>query len=289
MNEPSPPLSSPLVIRDPGRASVHPAAMITSLIRHRQLIVQLTGRELAGRFRGSWLGPLWLGLQPLFMLAVYTFALGYVLKARWGEASNDSPLTYALFLYTGLLTFSIFAETVSRAPTILLENTSFIKKMLFPIEILPVVPLAAALVNFVIGFGILLILRMIIAGPPPLTALLVPLPLIPLVLLTLGLSWFLAALGIFLRDLRQLISVTVSALLFLSPIFYPLSILPDWIRPIMALNPLAPIVGTMRDLLFFGRLPDWWTFGLSVAFCALVAWLGFVWFNKTRRGFADVL
>lgn len=289
MNETGPRLSPPLVVSDPGGGSVHPVAMIASLVRNRQLLARLTERELAGRFRGSWLGPIWLGLQPLFMLAVYTFALGYVLKARWGEAPSDSPLTYALFLYTGLLTFSVFAETISRAPTLLLENTSYIKKMRFPIEILPVVPLAAALVNFAFGFVILLILRVIIEGPPPLTALLVPLPLLPLVLLALGLSWFLAALGVFLRDLRQLIGVLVSALLFLSPIFYPLSILPEWIRPLMALNPLAPIVGTMRDLVFFGRLPDWQTFGLSVAFCALIAWLGFIWFNKTRRGFADVL
>lgn len=289
MNDRPPSLAAPLVVSDPGRAPIRPDAMLASLIANRKLIARLTARDLASRFRGSWLGPIWLGLQPLFMLAVYTFALGYVLRARWSEAGSDSPLIYALFLYTGLLTFSLFSETIARAPGLLLENVSYIKKMRFPIEILPVVPLVAALINFAIGFIILIVLNLLIAGPPPVTALLVPLPLIPLILLTLGLSWLLAALGVFLRDLRQIIGVLVTALLFLSPVLYPMSILPEWIRPVMALNPLAPIVTTMRDLVFFGRLPDWQSYAVSVLFCAVIAWLGFAFFNKTRRGFADVL
>ena len=284
---------TPRVLRqsnaEDGWATLSPKSMLTTVYKHRQLILRMTRRELEGRFKGSRLGILWVILQPLLMLGVYTFAFGVVLQARWGQEASGSPWEYALFLFTGLLVFNVFAELVSRAPSLMLENTSYIKNMVFPTEILPVVSLLAALFNFAIGFAVLMVLYLVQRGLPPITTLLVALPLLPLCLLTLGLSWFLSALGVYVRDLRQLIAIVIPALMFLSPLFYPVSILPEAVRPIIMLNPLAPTIESMRELVFYGRLPNWGSYLLGVAASAAVAWLGYIWFVKTRRGFADVV
>jgi lipopolysaccharide transport system permease protein len=284
------PLSGPkLEIRTPGRASIAPTAIARLLVCNRALISRLARRELEARYRGSRLGVTWIVLMPLLMLAVYTFAFGFVLQARWGQSGEASPGSYALFLFSGLVVFNLFAETVARAPGLLLENVSYIKKMMFPLEILPVVAVLVALVNAAIGFALLLVMHLVLQGPPPVTAALVLVPLVPLVLLVLGATWFLAALGVYLRDLRQAVGVGVNALMFLSPVFYPLSLLPDNIRQIVQLNPLAPIIETTRDLVFFGVRPDWPAYGIATMASAAIAWLGFAWFAKTRRGFADVV
>lgn len=272
-----------------GWATLSPKSMLTSVYRNRQLILRMARRELEGRFKGSRLGILWVILQPLLMLAVYTFAFGVVLQARWGQEASGSPWEYALFLFTGLLIFNVFAELVSRAPSLMLENTSYIKNMVFPTEILPVVSLLVALFNFAIGFVVLMVLYLMQRGLPPVTTLLVALPLLPLCLFTLGLAWFFSALGVYVRDLRQIVAILIPALMFLSPLFYPVSILPEAVRPVIMLNPLAAIIESMRELVFYGRLPDWRSYLIGVAASAVVAWLGYIWFVKTRRGFADVI
>jgi lipopolysaccharide transport system permease protein len=272
-----------------GWATLSPKSMLTSVYTNRQLILRMARRELEGRFKGSRLGILWVILQPLLMLAVYTFAFGVVLQARWGQDSSGSPWEYALFLFTGLLVFNVFAEVVGRAPALMLENTSYIKNMVFPTEILPVVALLVALFNFAVGFVVLIVLYLVQRGLPPLTSLFIVLPLLPLGLFTLGLAWFFSALGVYVRDLRQLVAILIPALMFLSPLFYPVSILPETVRPFIMLNPLAPIIESMRDLVFFGRMPEWRSYLIGVAGSAFIAWLGFIWFVKTRRGFADVV
>lgn len=141
-----------------GLATLSPKSMLTSVYKHRQLILRMARRELEGRFKGSRLGIFWVILQPLLMLAVYTFAFGVVLQARWGQDTSGSPWEYALFLFTGLLIFNVFADLVGRAPSLMLENTSYIKNMVFPTEILPVVSLLVALFNFAIGFVVLMVL-----------------------------------------------------------------------------------------------------------------------------------
>lgn len=272
-----------------GWATLSPKSMLMSVYTHRQLILRMARRELEGRFKGSRLGILWVILQPLLMLAVYTFAFGVVLQARWGQEASGSPWEYALFLFTGLLIFNVFAELVARAPSLMLENTSYIKNMVFPTEILPVVGLLVALFNFAVGFVVLMVLYLAQRGLPPMTTLLVALPLLPLCLFTLGLAWFFSALGVYVRDLRQIVAILIPALMFLSPLFYPISILPEAVRPIIMLNPLAAIIESMRELVFYGRLPDWRSYLIGVAASAAVAWLGYIWFVKTRRGVADVV
>lgn len=272
-----------------GWAGVTPIAMLSTIWTHRRVILRMAGRELESRFKGSRLGFLWVILQPLLMLGVYTFAFGVVFQARWGQESSGSPWEYALFLFTGLLIFNVFAEVVSRAPSLMLENTSYIKNMVFPIEILPVVSLLVALFNFAVGAVVLMILFVVQRGLPPLTVVLFWIPLVPLSLFSLGLAWFFSALGVYLRDLRQLIAIIIPALMFLSPLFYPISILPETIRPYIMLNPLAAIIETMRELVFYGRLPDPALYLIGLAGSAVIAWMGFIWFMKTRKGFADVI
>lgn len=274
----------------PGNAGhgAGPLALFRSSWQHRRLILRLAKREVAARYRGSMLGVVWAVLTPLLMLAVYTFVFTTIFQARWGTA-GDSRGEFALLLFCGLILFTVFSECVNRAPGLLLENVSYIKKVVFPLEILPVVGLVVALFNAALSFAILALFYLIVLGLPPLTVLLLPLVLAPLCLMTLGVSWFLAASGIFLRDLRQVVGVGVSVLMFLSPIFYPITAVPERFRAVIHLNPLTGILEQARDLLFWGRIPSVQEWGLATLAGFLCAWLGYAWFAKTRRGFADVV
>ncbi len=265
-----------------------PLSPLRAAWRHRKLIARLARSELEGRFRGSVLGTAWMAINPLIMLAVYTFVFTVVFQARWGAAAGSS-VDFALLLFSGMILFGVFAECVNRAPTLMLENVSYIKRVVFPLEILPVVVMLTALVNAAVGFIILILFYLTVRGAPPPTALLVPLALAPLCLVTLGASWFLASMGVFLRDIRQMVGVLVTLLMFLSPIFYPLEALPEAFRFWVSLNPLTLILEQSKDLLFWGRLPDPGVWALTLIASWGVAWLGYVWFVKTRKGFADVV
>lgn len=268
--------------------SSSPGELFASVIRNRALVVALVKREVIGRYRGSLLGIFWSFFNPVFMLAVYTFVFSVVFKARWG-AGSDSKTEFALVLFTGMLVFGLFSECVTRAPGLILANVNYVKKIVFPLEILPWVALGSSVFHMVISLCVWLLFYVPLFGLPGVTALLFPVVMLPLMLLTLGLSWFLASLGVYLRDVSQLIGILVTALMFLSPIFFPVSSLPDDFRPLLNLNPLTPAIESARDVLIWGREPDWSLFSLSLAASAAVAWLGFAWFQKTRKGFADVL
>jgi len=256
------------------------------------LALTLTRREIAGQYRGSMLGILWSMLTPLLLLAVYTFVFGTVFRARWADAATTSePSTgeFAIILFAGLIVFQLFAEVINRAPTLILSNVNYVKKVVFPLEILPVVALGAALFHAGVSFLVLFGFMLVVKGAIPLTAVLLPVVLAPFCLTILGLSWFLAALGVYYRDIKQVLGTLVTALLFLSPIFYPLSALPDWVRTWIALNPVAlPVVET-RAVLILGRMPDPLGLAIYAAVGLIMAGLGYTWFQKTRKGFADVL
>lgn len=268
--------------------STSPRAMAESLWCNRGLIKGLVVREVAGRYRGSVLGILWSFLNPVFMLAVYTFVFSVIFKARWGS-SGESRSEFAIVLFAGLLVFNLFSECVTRAPSLILSNTNYVKKVIFPIEILPWVSFGVALFHALVSFVVWLMFSLIILGMPHITILLLPLELIPLVLLIMGFSWLLASLGVYLRDVGQMIGVLTTILMFLTPVFYPLSSIPESYRIFLRLNPLTFIVEQTRGLLIFGQAPDWGRLGLLTCLAFFVAWLGFAWFQKTRKGFADVL
>lgn len=261
---------------------------LASLRRHRELVASLIRRDVVGRYRGSALGLLWSFFNPVLMLVVYTFVFSVVFKARW-SAGSDSRTEFALVLFTGLVVFNLFAECILRAPGLVLGNVNYVKRVVFPLEILPWVALGSALFHMAIGLGVWLVFYLAFFGIPPVTALLLPVTLLPLLLLTLGLSWFLASLGVFLRDVGQVVGVLTTALMFLSPIFYPLAALPEDYRLLVQLSPLTIAVESARAVLIWGQGIPWAEWSVSLAYSALVAWLGFAWFQKTRKGFADVL
>jgi len=268
--------------------SIAPQAMAASLWNNRGLLLLLIKREIAARYRGSMLGLFWSLLNPLLMLSVYTFIFGVVMQARWGTA-GASTAEFAMILFAGLLVYMFFAECVTRAPSLILANANYVKKVVFPLEILPWVAFGAALFQMAISFIVWLAFYFFIFGTPPMTALLFPVVLIPLFMLTMGVSWFLASLGVFLRDVTQVVGVAVTALLFLTPIFYPLTALPARFLKLFYLNPLTFVVEYARAVLIYGVMPDWQFWGVLTALSALAMWLGFIWFQKTRKGFADVL
>lgn len=262
--------------------------MLSTLWRNRELIITSAKREVLGRYRGSALGLLWSFFNPLFMLAVYTFVFSIVFKARW-KVESDSKTEFAMMLFAGLIVFNLFGECISRAPSLVLGNVNYVKKVIFPLEILPVVTLLSALFHGMISLGVWLLAYLVFFGLPYLTVLYLPLIMAPLLLFILGLSWLLASIGVFLRDVSQFIGTIISVLMFLTPIFYPVSALPEEFRQWLYLNPITPVIEQARDALFWGRPPDFALLTIYTMASAVLAWLGFAWFQKTRKGFADVL
>jgi lipopolysaccharide transport system permease protein len=268
--------------------SATPIEMVASIWRNRSLIHASTKREVLGRYRGSAFGLLWSFFNPLFMLAVYTFVFSEIFKARW-SAGSESKTEFALLLYAGLIVFNIFAECINRAPGLILSNVNYVKKVVFPLEILPLVCLLSALYHSLISLLAWLMAYMVFYGLPYPSTLYLPLILLPFALFIMGLSWALAALGVFLRDVEQFIGVVVMVFMFLSTIFYPAAALPEHYRHLLFLNPLTPVIEQIRDVLFWGKDPDFELLGIYWLVAAAIAWLGFAWFQKTRKGFADVL
>lgn len=268
--------------------SLSPREMAASFWRNRSLIKAMVIREVTGRYRGSVMGILWSFFNPVFMLAVYTFVFSVVFKARW-SAGGDSKTEFALLLFAGLIVFNLFSECVNRAPGLILSNVNYVKKVVFPLEILPLVALGAAMFHTLISLCVWLIFYLIIFGLPHMTVLLLPVVFLSLLLFIMGISWGLASLGVYLRDVSQFISIVTTVFMFLSPIFYPASAIPEKYRHLLLLNPLFPVIEQTRDVLFWGKVPDITTLLIYLLGAALVAWLGFAWFQKTRKGFADVL
>lgn len=262
---------------------------LRSLREHRSLLWRLTQREVIGRYRGSILGWSWSLLNPLLMLGVYTFVFSTVFKARWPDLQQVGPLGFAINLFAGLIVFGLFSECVSRAPTLILSQPSYVTKVVFPLEVLSGVAVGAATFHACTSLVVLAGFELIATGTMPVTALWLPLVWMPLILGCLALCWLLSALGVFLRDLPQLVSVSLSMLMFLSAVFYPISALPERWQPLLLANPLVIIIEQTRQVLVRGQQPSarYLLIGMPVAlFCCELC---FRLFQKARRGFADVI
>ena len=262
------------------------------LWQHHPLILQMIKREVIGRYRGSFLGLLWTFVNPILMLAIYTFVFGVVFKIRLDPQNTDiydDKFAFALLLFTGLILFNLFSECLSRSPGLVLANVNYVKKVIFPLEILPLVSLGSALFHAGISFLVLVTFMLVIDHPIHWTLICLPIIVLPLLLLIMGLSWMLASIGVYVRDIGQFIGLILTMLLFLSPIFYPASALPESVRDYLFLNPLSFVIEQARAVILYGQLPDWSGLVIYYMLASIFAWAGLTWFMKTRKGFADVL
>ena len=262
--------------------------LFASQWRNRQLIVQLTKRDVLGRYRGSLLGLAWSFFIPLLMLAVYTFVFSVVFKARWGVAGDDK-VSFAIIIFVGLIVHGLFAECINRAPSLIVSNPNYVKKVVFPLEILPLVALGSALFHAGVSLIVLLTAQFLLTQRLPWTVIIFPIVLLPLLLSTTGFAWLLSALGVYIRDIGQTTGILTTVLMFLSPLFYPISALPEKYRIWLHLNPLTFIMEEARNALIFGMAPNWAGWAVALVASTLVSAGGFWWFQKTRKGFADVL
>jgi lipopolysaccharide transport system permease protein len=267
---------------------VHPSSIFSSVWKHRNLILQMTRREVIGRYKGSVLGLFWSFFNPLLMLAVYTFVFGFVYQAS-SAGYPEGKFEFALFLFTGLIIHGLLAETINAAPTLILNNASFVKKVVFPLEILPWVSLGSALFHCMVSIAVLLLVTVMVNLSLNWTIIFLPLLFLPLIFISLGIAWFLASLGVYLRDINQVTGIVTTVLLFMGPVFYSTSALPEFIRPYLFLNPITLIIEQARKVIFHAGTPDWGHLVVYGVTSLVVAWLGYGWFQKTRRGFADVL
>jgi lipopolysaccharide transport system permease protein len=265
-----------------------PLSPYRSLHRHFALVLQMAKRDVIGRYRGSFIGLLWSFFNPLLMLAIYTFVFGVIFKSRWtGQVGGH--VEFAIILFAGLNINAMFAECLNHAPTLIVENTNFVKKVVFPLETLSWSTLGSALFHLLISTIVLLVISAWANGSIPWTVLLFPVVLACFLPFVAGAIWLLASLGVFLRDLKQVTGIVTMALMFLAPIMYPRSLIPVQYRGWMDLNPLTIIVESSQDVLVWGRQPSWIHLGLYALVSYLFAWLAFAWFERSRKGFADVL
>lgn len=250
----------------------------------------MTKRDVVGRYRGSVMGLTWSFFNPLLMLAIYTFVFSVVFKARWsGIGEESTKMDFAIIFFSGLIMYGVFAECVNRAPSTILANINYVKKVVFPLEILPLIACGSALFHAAISIVVLLLAQLVFEGHVPWTAVLFPVVMAPLALATMGIAWVLSALGVYVRDIGQITGMVTTMLMFLSPIFFPMSAMPEEFRGMIAINPLVYFLEEGRNTLIFGVVPD--PLNLLYAWVAsiAVASAGFAIFQKMRNGFSDVL
>jgi len=272
----------------PARSLAFVGSPLSALARHGSLTVELTKREILGRYRGASFGLLWSLISPFLMLAVYSFAFGGILKSRWPQANNEHG-SFALILFLGLITHAFFAECINRAPLLVVGNVNYVKRVIFPLEILPWPMVLSALFHLFTNLLAFMVLQLALTGQLSWTIILFPLVIAPLFVLALGVAWGLAALGVYFRDISQMTGVLATALLFTSSAIVPLSAVGPEVRWIFEINPLTFIIDQVRAVALWGQLPDWSGLGLYAVASVIVAYMGFSAFASTRRGFADVL
>jgi lipopolysaccharide transport system permease protein len=265
-----------------------PKEMLLSFYLNRHLIWILTKREVSGRYRESLFGVAWSFFNPILMLIIYTFFFSVILNTKW-TGSEDSKLSFAFILFAGLIVFNLFSECVNRAPNLILSNVNYVKKVVFPLEILVWVVLFTSLFHAAISMLVWLVAYSILFGSIQKTVINLPLFFLPLCFFTAGLSWLIASLGVYFRDISQIVGLAVSGLMFLSPIFYPVSALPDNFQKLMLFNPLAILIEGVRNSLLWGKDFDVGILVISWLFSILFAFFGFYWFQRTRNGFSDVV
>ncbi len=271
------------------RVLFNPVLLLQIVWKNRFLLSQLVIRNIASRYKGSLLGLLWSFIQPLLMLCVYTFVFSVVFKARWGMDVGDNRSAFAIMMFCGMALYSIFSESVSSSCGIILGNQNYVKKVIFPLEILPLAQTVSSFILGTVWFILLFLGVLFIFGTLSWTMLLLPLVLLPLFLFSCGISFFVASWGVYLRDTQYIVGVVLQILFFMTPIFYPITAVPKEFRWPLQINPLTIMIEEARKVFLLGKLPDWGFLGIAFLVSVVVLQVGFVWFLKTKKGFADVL
>jgi len=260
-----------------------------TVVRNSGLLVQMTRRVVEQRYRGSALGLLWSFIQPLMMLCVYTFVFSVVFKAKWGVSSDGGKGSFAVIMFCGMAMYQLFSESLSLSCGCVVGNQNLVKKVIFPLEILPLTQVLSTFINGLAWFVLLFLGSWAILGFVGWTMLLLPIVMIPHFLFTLGLSYVIASLGVYIRDTSYVIGVVLQVLFFGTPIFYPVAAIPERFRWVLEINPLTVFIEQARNVFLYGKLPDWHFLGLATLVSVVVLQFGYFFFVKTKKGFADVL
>lgn len=266
-----------------------PKALLLTIWNHKNLIYALAKREIEGRYKGSYFGVFWSVLTPLLMVSVFTFVFGEIFQSKWAGARSENHLDFAAALFSGLLVYNLFAECTGKAANLITSNPNYVKKIVFPLELLSVVTVLAALFHFLVAYIIVILLVILSSWSLTWTVMLTPFVMAPLLMLVMGLTWAISALGVFLRDIGQIIGPALTALMFLSPIFYPLSSVSARFHWLYQLNPLTLVVEDLRGLLLHEKIPAWQPWLIYSLISATVMVMGFLFFQRTRKGFSDVI
>jgi len=267
--------------------NLHVMDSITDLVRYRNLLFQLVKRDVMSRYQGTVIGIAWSLVLPLTTLGVYAVVFGVILRPRWPNVAD--PSVFALLLFPGLLVFNFFSECTSRSTVSITNNASYVKKVVFPIALLVWVPIGSAIFHIGLGLIAWTILVLILGGSIHWTIFLTPIVLLPLMIMTSGIGYILASIGVYIRDVGQIIAVSVQLLMYLAPVIYPREVLPAKFQSLMALNPITIPVEQFRNVLNYGLAPNFVSLGIYSLVACLVAWAGRLFFEKTRQGFADVV
>jgi len=268
---------------------INPFLVVEIVVKNKDLLKQLVRRNVESRYKGSSLGLVWSFIQPLMMLCVYTFVFTFVFKARWGIDTGGGRGAFAIIMFCGMAIFNIFSESVVSNCSIIVGNPNYVKKVIFPLEILPIAQVLSTVILSSVWFVLLFAGTLLLLNTISWTMLLLPITIIPLILFTTGISFFVASLGVYIRDVQHLIGVVMQILFFMTPIFYPITAVPEKIRWVLQLNPLSLIVAETRKIFLYGQQPNWLLVGISFLVGAVIFQLGLIWFMKTKKGFADVL
>jgi len=274
-----------VILSDDGAGLFAPYVMAW---RRRHLLRRLARRDVEQRFRGSLLGKVWMVIAPLFMLALYMIAFGFLLKPKWQQAIS-SPTDIAMIYFSGLIVFDFFMECIVRAPNLMFEHISYVKKMVFPLEVLGWVALGTAFTRLAVGAVLLAIFYIAVRGMPSAAIVTVPLLIALLAIFALGFVWVLTSIAVFVRDIRHLLGVLMPIFMFLTPVFFPLSSTPKIAQIVLYVNPLTFVLESVRGALFQGAWPNWLGMIAYAAAAILFAWASFRLFRRLREGFADVL
>lgn len=269
----------------------NPCLFGKTLLKNITLHNQQLKRNFLQRYKGSVLGILWSFILPLLMLAMYTFVFSVVFRAKFGNIPGDNRFAFALIMFTGMSVYMIFQESVATSCSLIIGNPSYVKKVVFPLEILPFAQVITSFLHGIPWF-LLILLGVAILGEPfhfNWTILLFPVTFIPLFLYSCGISFFVSSLSVYVRDLQYVVGVILQVFFFMSPVFYPMEQVPKEFRFILQFNPLSGMIEETRKLLIYGQLPDWKICLILLLISGIVFQMGYYWFYKTKKGFADVL